>query len=141
MDDVLPRLAKAKVFSVCDVRHGYWHVQLDKESSMLTTFISPGYRWTRMPFGIKPASEIFQQKLDQAIEGLPCRARIADDILVWGDGNTQQEAAHNHLFIYLLLFSRWLKKPIRDVIVLHECHVSDNNTTGKEKLYKVKAIC
>ena len=38
MEDVLPRLSRAKVFTVCDVHHGYWHIQLGKTSSLLTTF-------------------------------------------------------------------------------------------------------
>ena len=98
MEDVLPRLSRAKVFTVCDVRHGYWHIQLDKTSSLLTTFLTPNgrYRWKRMPFGIKPASEIFQQKLDQVIEGIQGTARIADDILVWGNGETEQQALIDH---------------------------------------------
>ena len=45
MEDILPRLSRAKVFTVCDVRHGYWHVQLDEESSLLTTFNTPQGRF------------------------------------------------------------------------------------------------
>ena len=58
MEDVLPRLSRAKVFTVCDVRHGYWHVQLDEESSLLTTFNTPQgwFRWKQLPFGISLAS-------------------------------------------------------------------------------------
>ena len=41
IDDLLPRLNNAKVFSVCDVKDGFWHVQLDEESSFLTTFGTP----------------------------------------------------------------------------------------------------
>ena len=29
IDDLLPDLSKAKVFSVCDVKNGFWHVELD----------------------------------------------------------------------------------------------------------------
>ena len=35
MEDVLPRLNKAKVFTVCDVKNGFWHVQLEEQSSGL----------------------------------------------------------------------------------------------------------
>ena len=52
IDDPLPSLAKARVFSVCDLRSGFWHISLDKESRFLTTFATPfgRYRWLRMPF-------------------------------------------------------------------------------------------
>ena len=38
MDDILPKLQNAKVFSVLDLKSGYLHVKLDEESSFLTTF-------------------------------------------------------------------------------------------------------
>ena len=41
VDNVLPRLARAKVFTKMDARNCYWHVQLDDESSKLTTFVTP----------------------------------------------------------------------------------------------------
>ena len=41
IDDLLPHLANAKVFSVVDAKNGFWHVQLDSESSLLTTFGTP----------------------------------------------------------------------------------------------------
>ena len=33
LEDILPRLSKAKVFTVVDARNGFWQVKLDKESS------------------------------------------------------------------------------------------------------------
>jgi len=62
IDDLLPELSKAKVFSVVDAKNGFWHVQLDTDSSFLTTFgtLWGRYRWTRMPFGISHAPEEFQ---------------------------------------------------------------------------------
>ena len=41
MDDVLPELSRAKVFSRFDLRNGYWQCILDEESSKLTTFQIP----------------------------------------------------------------------------------------------------
>ena len=32
MEDILPRLTKAKFFTVCDVKNGFWHGQLDESS-------------------------------------------------------------------------------------------------------------
>ena len=88
LEDVLPELAIAKVFSVADVKNGFWHVKLEEELSYLTTFGTPygRFRWKRMPFGIAPAPEVFLQKLCQAIEGLPGVFQIADDILIVGEG-------------------------------------------------------
>ena len=54
------------------------------------------FRWTRMPFRISPAPEIFQQKLDEALAGLAGVRPVADDILVYGEGKTLETAAENH---------------------------------------------
>ena len=51
IDDLLPKLTNARVFTVVDAKNGFWHVHLDEHSSLLTTFGTPWgrYRWTRMP--------------------------------------------------------------------------------------------
>ena len=41
LEEILPKLDGAKVFSIVDARFGYWNVGLDKGSSYLTTFNSP----------------------------------------------------------------------------------------------------
>lgn len=98
IDDLLPLLTNAKVFSVVDAKNGFWHVQLDDESSLLTTFGTPWgrFRWTRMPFGISPAPEEFQRRLEYALEGLDGIKPIFDDILVFGVGETETEALSDH---------------------------------------------
>ena len=45
-----------------------------------------------MSYGISPAPECFQQKLDQNLQGLPGVYRIADDLLITGQGDTKEEA-------------------------------------------------
>ncbi|XP_061190307.1 uncharacterized protein K02A2.6-like [Saccostrea echinata] len=59
IEEVLQQLTKAKVFSILDAKNGFWHVQMDHESSLLTTFNTPfgRYRWLRMPFGLSTAPE------------------------------------------------------------------------------------
>ena len=71
-DQALTKLAGAKVFSKVDLRHGYWQVPLTKESSYLTTFKTPvgRYRYTRLPFGLNSANEVFQKRVSQVYEGL-----------------------------------------------------------------------
>ena len=73
-------------------------MQLDTQSSLLTTTTTPfgRYRWTRLPFGLKVSSEIFQRKLNEALSGFNGVICIADDLLVMGCGNTREEAAADH---------------------------------------------
>ncbi|KAI8493812.1 hypothetical protein Bbelb_281590 [Branchiostoma belcheri] len=98
LEEVLPRLAKAKVFSVLDAKDGFWQVKLDEESSYLTTFWTPfgRFRWLRMPFGISTAPEEYQRRQHKVLEGLQGVDVIADDILVFGCGDTDEEADRDH---------------------------------------------
>ena len=98
IDDILPDLGKARVFSKADLKDGFLQIELDDESSRLTTFQTPWgrHRWLRMPYGISPAPEYFQQKLDQNLQGLPGIYRIADDLLITGQGDTKEEADKDH---------------------------------------------
>ena len=73
-------------------------MQLDTQSSLLTTTITPfgRYRWTQLPFGLKVSSEIFQRKLNEALSGLSGVICIAGDLLVIRCGNTKDEATADH---------------------------------------------
>ena len=86
IDDLLPDLTDARVFTKVDLASAFWHLELDRESSMLTTFATPygRYRWLRLPFGLSVSSEIFQKRLHQELQGLPGVKCIADDILIHG---------------------------------------------------------
>ena len=72
IEEIATRLSNAKVFSIFDVKNGFWHVELDTKSTMLTTFNTPfgRYRWNRLPFGISSAPEVFQRKMHEISEGL-----------------------------------------------------------------------
>ena len=108
IEEVAPRLAKAKVFSVVDAKDGFLQVVLDEQSSYLTTFWTPHgrYRWLRMPFGLSSAPEEFQRRLDEVLEGLDNVEVIADDIIIYGTGDTQEEAETSHDTAFQALLNR-----------------------------------
>ena len=100
LDDVLPKLSDARVFSICDPKQGYHHVELDEESSYLPTFATPfgRYRWLRLPFGLKVSSKIFQKRFCMALEGLEGVQYVADDVIVTGkDHNDHNRHLRNLL--------------------------------------------
>ena len=115
LSEQLHKLCHAKCFSLVDVREGFLHVPLDEESSLMTTMhTSYGrYRWLRLPFGIPSAPEEFQKCLMSALEGLDGVLYIADDILVFGEGTTYQEAEEDHDRRLLALIERCSKKNIK----------------------------
>ena len=97
-DEIATRLHGAKVFTVLDVRQGFWHVPLDEKSSLLTTFNTPfgRYGWKWMPFGISSAPEVFQRRMHELIEGLQGIEVVADDFVAVGFGDTLEQANHDH---------------------------------------------
>lgn len=86
LDELLPELSESRVFTKVDLSSAFWHLELDEESSLLTTFLTPfgRYRWNRLPFGLNISSEIFQKRLHQALEDLPGVICLTDDIIVHG---------------------------------------------------------
>lgn len=97
LDDALHELSNSTVFSKTDLSSGYWHVQLDYDSSKLTTFQTTfgRYRWCRLPFGISTSAEIFQKKLNQALAGLKGVVCIADDIIIHGKNKIDHDENMN----------------------------------------------
>ncbi|XP_054769307.2 uncharacterized protein K02A2.6-like [Lytechinus pictus] len=99
LEEITHKLHGAQVFSKLDARHGYWSVALDDESSYLTTFNSPfgRYRFKRLPFGIRVAQDIFQEKMDMILEQCPGTIGIADDIVVYGKTEAEHDKALHNL--------------------------------------------
>ncbi len=100
MEDVSSRLSGAQVFSILDVKQGFWHIKLDEASSMLTTFNTPfgRFRWVRLPFGIASAPEVFQRSMHELVEGLQGVEVVADDFLVHGI-DVRTHDANLHAFL------------------------------------------
>ena len=95
IEDVATRLHEARTFSVLDASNGFWQVELDEQSSLLTTFHTPFGRWLRI-FGLSSAPEVFQRRMHELIEGLEGIEVIADDFVIVGYGKTQEEATLSH---------------------------------------------
>lgn len=81
---------------------GYWHVEIDPDSSTLCTFNTPvgRYRFKRLPLGIVVSQDIFQRGLDD--RNIPNVTGIIDDIIVFG--STQEE--RDETFLNMLTATR-----------------------------------
>ena len=98
LEELLPKLNNARVFTTFDAKDGFYQISLDEQSSKLTTFWMPfgRYRYLRMPFGISTAPEEFERRLQECLADLPGVEVLRDDIPVVGYGDTQDEAERDH---------------------------------------------
>ena len=71
---------------------------MDDASSKLTCFNTPfgRYSWRRLPYGLSSSPEEYARRQDNALEGLKGVKTIADDMLVFGVGETTDEAVKDH---------------------------------------------
>ena len=98
IEEKLPVLTKAKVFTIVDVSEAFHTIVLDDELSLLTTFQGPNgrYCYNRMPFRIASGPEEYQRRQHEFLDGLCGVINIADDICVFGCGDTKEEADIDH---------------------------------------------
>ena len=90
----LAQLAGAQMFTTLDANSGFWQIPLDRESALLTTFITPfgRYCFHRLPFGITSAPEHFQRRMSDLLAGLEGVVCMMDDILI--HGRSMEELMH-----------------------------------------------
>ncbi len=92
VEEVAAKMEGSTVFSVLDAKSSFWQIPLDYESSLLTCFSTPHgrYRYLRMPYGLKSASDVFQQSIEQLFGDLPCSI-VVDDIIVSGRDKSEHD--------------------------------------------------
>ena len=114
-EDTLHELDQSQVFTKADLSSEYWHIQLNQETSMLTTFQTcyGRYRYFRLPFG---TSGIFQKKLLEALDGQQGTVCIADDVTI--HRKVLEEPEHN--LLALMKRCRDTGVAHREVVVVHE---------------------
>ena len=86
MDDILCDLIGATVFSKLDLNNGYHQLELDPASRYITTFSTHCglRRYNRLNFGINFAAEIFQNAIQNCIQGIEGSINVSDHILIFG---------------------------------------------------------
>ena len=85
LNDILPRLNNMQYMSIIDASSDYHNLRLDMQSSYLTTFacLFGRYQYKCLPFGVAPADDMFQCKMDEIFNDMPNVFGIADDILLY----------------------------------------------------------
>lgn len=115
LEDILYKLPKARVFTLVDARDAFLQCRLDEASSYMTTFWTPWgrKRWLKLPFGVSVAPEVYQRKQHELLLGLNGVDPIADDILIVGCGDSDEEAGRDHDAKLLALMDRCRQVKLR----------------------------
>ena len=93
VEEIVARIPNAKVFSVLDASSGFWQVKLDRKSAKLCTFNTPfgRYMFTRLPFGISSAPDVFQTIMSEMFEDIDGVEVVVDDVLIWGETEDEHD--------------------------------------------------
>lgn len=87
IDDILRVFDKSTIFSIIDLKKGYWQVLLAEESRRYTAFQTPIglFEWRVMPMGLKNSPITFQRVMDDSLRGLvgDCVVVYLDDVVVY----------------------------------------------------------
>ena len=94
VEEILAKLAGAKIFSKLDANSGFWQIPLAKESRPLTTFITSfgRYCFNKLPFGISSAPELFQRRMNEILEWLDGVLCQMDDVLIFGSTQAEHDS-------------------------------------------------
>lgn len=94
IEDFLPNLTGAKIFSRLDIKSAYHHLELHPNSRELTTFLTRKglMRYKRLAFGVNCAPEIFQKFMEEILFGAEGCMVMLDDIIIFARNIKEHDA-------------------------------------------------
>jgi hypothetical protein len=85
-EEITAKLGGAQIFSKLDASQAFYQIPLDESSSDLCTVGTPfeRYKFLRLPYGVKCAPEVFNERFRQIFDGIENIAIYIDDIIICG---------------------------------------------------------
>lgn len=92
-ESIAAKLTGMTLFTVLDMKDGYLQVELDEESSDLTTFNTPfgRYKFLRLAFGLSSAPEVYQRMNYELFGDLPGVGIYCDDFIIAGKSKQEHD--------------------------------------------------
>ena len=89
IEEMYAKLKGAEIFSTIDLRSGYHHIALGKDSRAKTAFVTPfgKYEFLMVPFGL--AQAYFQLLMNKVLEGLSYAMTYLDDIIIFSKNEVE----------------------------------------------------
>ena len=100
IDEMYAKLKGAKFFSTIDLKSGYYHIALGKDSSAKTAFVMPfgKYEFLQVPFGLAQAPAFFQHLMNKVLDNCPFAMTYLDDIIIYSDTEEEHLAHIEEIF-------------------------------------------
>ena len=143
-EDIFAKLGKAKFFTTLDLRAGYHHIALTKDSIPKTGFcINFGkYEYLKVPFGLAQAPAYFQNLMNKVLAGLPFAIAYLDDIIIFSE-TPEEHLKHIKIVLQRLQAANLKMKRSKCSFFKKELHYLGHLLTTKglkPQPEKVKAI-
>ena len=100
IDEMYAKLKGAKFFSTIDLRSGYYHIALGRDSRAKTAFVTPfgKYEFLQVPFGLAQAPAFFQHLMNKVLDNCPFAMTYLDDIIIFSDMEEEHLAHIKEIF-------------------------------------------
>ncbi|GFX89116.1 retrovirus-related Pol polyprotein from transposon 297 [Trichonephila clavipes] len=87
IEDILDKLQDTRVFSTIDLRNGFFHVPVNKQSRPYTSFVTQNgqFQFLKMPFGLSTCPSTFQRFINTVFRDLVVQGIVLpymDDIVI-----------------------------------------------------------
>ena len=90
VEEIIEMLKGSMYFAVFNSTKSFFHVPLDCESKQLTAMLAPIgiYLYNVLAMGLSNATDIFENCMQNIVDGLEGVVNIADDVLVFAQSMT-----------------------------------------------------
>ena len=85
IDEIYAKLKWSRIYTTLDLRSGYHHMALSRESRPKSAFVTPmgKFEFTQCPFGLLKCQHIFKRLINEVLHGLDFAFGYLNDILVF----------------------------------------------------------
>ena len=113
VDEMFSKLGGTTIFSTIDLRSGYYHIGLTRESRAKSAFVVPMGKWQfkHTPFGLSQAPAYFQLLIDKVLMG--CSSFVMgylDDIIIFSKTEEEHLQHLEEIFVRLRKFGLKMKR-------------------------------
>ena len=113
IDEMFSKLGGARIFSTIDLRSGYYHIGLTRESRAKSAFVVPMGKWQFKctPFRLSQAPAYFQLLIDKVLMGCSSFAMgYLDDIIIFSKTEEEHLQHLEEIFVRLRKFGLKMKR-------------------------------